>query len=400
MRKELPAARSLPAQIGADRGGVDGEQNQATLTGAVSCRALPYLRSGRKMDEAVNRVLIGSVIAPDRQCGAPFVFATHMINQGRRHDGDANASLAAPTSLNATAARRGFLACMPADYGSMLIAMKALTYIDGIWHQDNPPLLGAMSHATWQSSIVFDGARAFEGCTPDLDRHCQRVVRSAHNLGLAPMLTCGEIEELARDGVRQFARGSELYIRPMFFAEEGFIVPLPESTRFALSVYEAPLPSAKGFSVCLSSFRRPAADMAPTDAKASCLYPNSARALSEALGRGYDNAVVLDPEGNVAEFATSNLFCVKDGVAHTPIANGTFLAGVTRQRVIQLLRDSGTTVHERSIGFAEVLAADEVFSTGNYGKVLPVTRVEKRDLQPGPVYTRARELYWDFAHRG
>ena len=78
----------------------------------------------------------------------------------------------------------------------------------------------------------------------------------------------------------------------------------------------------------------------------------------------------------------------------------TFLAGVTRQRVIQLLRDAGTTVHERSLKFAEVLAADEVFSTGNYGKVLPITRVEKRDLQPGPVYSRARELYWDFAHRG
>ena len=352
------------------------------------------------MDEAVGRVLAGTGVPPDRQCGAPFLFATHMINQGRRHDGDANASLGMPTTLNATPARRGFLACMPANYGSMLIAMKALTYIDGIWHENNPPLLGAMSHATWQSSIVFDGARAFEGCTPDLNKHCQRVVRSAHNLGLAPMLTCGEIEELARDGVRQFAHGTELYIRPMFFAEEGFIVPLPESTRFALSVYEAPLPSAKGFSVCLSSFRRPAADMAPTDAKASCLYPNSARALSEALGRGYDNAVVLDPEGNVAEFATSNLFCVKDGVAHTPVANGTFLAGVTRQRVIQLLRDAGTIVHERSIGFAEVFAADEVFSTGNYGKVLPVTRVEKRDLQPGPVYARARELYWDFAHRG
>jgi hypothetical protein len=108
MRKELPAARRLPAQSRAKAGGVDGEQNQATLTGAVSCRALPYLRSGRKMDEAVNGVLIGSVIAPNRQCGAPFVFATHMINQRRRHDGDANASLGAPTSLNATPARLAF----------------------------------------------------------------------------------------------------------------------------------------------------------------------------------------------------------------------------------------------------------------------------------------------------
>src|SRR5258707_7682240 len=184
----------------------------------------------------------------------------------------------------------GFLACTASESGSMLTPMKALTYIDGIWHEGNPPLLGAMTHATWLSSIVFDGARAFEGCTPDLDKHCERIVQSARNLGLQPMLTAGEIEEFARDGVRQFPRASELYIRPMFFAEQGFIVPLPESTRLALSVYEAPLPSAKGFSVCMSSFRRPAADIAPTDAKASCLYPNSAPALSEAHCRGYDHA--------------------------------------------------------------------------------------------------------------
>src|SRR6266478_3019590 len=93
MGEELPAARGLPAQIRAEAGGVDGEQHQATLTRAVSCRALPYLRSGRKMDEAIGSVLIGSVITSDRQCGAPFLFATHMINQGWRHDGDANASL-------------------------------------------------------------------------------------------------------------------------------------------------------------------------------------------------------------------------------------------------------------------------------------------------------------------
>ena len=101
--------------------------------------------------------------------------------------------------------------------------MRSLTYIDGIWHEGNPPLLGSMSHATWQSSIVFDGARAFEGVTPDLDNHCKRVVRSARNLGLAPMLTCGEIEELARDGVRQFPRGAELYIRPMFLDRKSVV---------------------------------------------------------------------------------------------------------------------------------------------------------------------------------
>jgi branched-chain amino acid aminotransferase len=275
---------------------------------------------------------------------------------------------------------------------------RALTYIDGKWHEGNPKILGPMTHATWQSSIVFDGARAFEGVAPDLDRHAARVVVSAKNLGLEPMLTSGEIEELARDGIRQFPAGSELYIRPMFWAEEGFIVPLPESTRFALAVYESPLPRPNAFSVCLSSYRRPAPDQAPTDAKASCLYPNSARALAEALRKGFDNAIVLDPAGKIAEFATSNIFIVKDGVVSTPAANGTFLAGITRARVIQLLRDARITVQERPVSWEDVIEADEIFSAGNYGKVLPVTRVERRDFQPGPVYRRAREMYWEFAH--
>src|SRR5579872_3026664 len=128
--------------------------------------------------------------------------------------------------------------------------MAAQTYIDGSWLPVNPPLLGPMSHGAWLASMVFDGARAFDGCTPDLDRHCERVIQSARSMGLAPTVTAGEVEELARDGVARFPRGAELYIRPMFFAEEGFIIPTPESTRFALSVYDAPLPAPQGFGAC------------------------------------------------------------------------------------------------------------------------------------------------------
>src|SRR5215468_2076750 len=81
--------------------------------------------------------------------------------------------------------------------------MKAFTYIDGTWHEGNPPLLGPMSHATWLSSIIFDGARAFEGVSPDLDRHCERAINSARTMGLRPMLSAGEVEELAREGIRK-----------------------------------------------------------------------------------------------------------------------------------------------------------------------------------------------------
>ena len=114
--------------------------------------------------------------------------------------------------------------------------------------------------------------------------------------------------------------------------------------------------------------------------------------------RGFDNAVVLDGIGNVAELATANIWYAKDGAAHTPVANGTFLNGITKQRVVQLLRDAGVTVYERAITVEELMDADEIFTSGNYGKVMPITRIEDRDLQPGPVYSQARKSYWDWAH--
>ena len=275
--------------------------------------------------------------------------------------------------------------------------LTSVTYKDGTWHEGNVPLLGSMDHAVWLSSVVFDGARAFDGVAPDLDRHCERVVDSAQKLGLEPALEAGEVEAIAWEGIRQFPQEAVLYVRPMFFATDGFVVPEGGSTRFALVVHELAFPTVPGFSACLSSCRRPAPDSAPTDAKASCLYPNVGRTLREARSRGFDNAVVLDQAGDVAEFAVSNLFFVRDGVVHTPVANGTFLAGVTRRRVIELLRDDGTEVVERRVGFEEVLEADEVFSTGNYAKVWPALRIEDRELEPGPVFARARELYFEFA---
>jgi branched-chain amino acid aminotransferase len=102
--------------------------------------------------------------------------------------------------------------------------------------------------------------------------------------------------------------------------------------------------------------------------------------------------------GNVAELATSNIFMARDGIVYTPIANGTFLAGVTRQRVIGLLRANGVTVVEKTLKYADFESADEIFSTGNYSKVAPVTRIDARSIPIGPFYTKARELYWTFAH--
>jgi branched-chain amino acid aminotransferase len=154
----------------------------------------------------------------------------------------------------------------------------------------------------------------------------------------------------------------------------------------------------KGFSVTLSPFRRPSIETMPVDAKAGCLYPNNSQALFEAHERGFDNAIVCDMLGNVAELATLNIFMVKEGVVFTPIANGTFLAGITRQRVIGLLRGAGVTVLEKTLRYQDFEKANEIFATGNYSKVVPVTRISDRSLPFGPIYTKARQLYWEFAH--
>jgi len=276
---------------------------------------------------------------------------------------------------------------------------RTLNYVDGEWKKGNPALIGPNSHAFWLGSVIFDGARAIQGRTPDLLLHCERCVRSAVALGLAPMLTAGEIAELCREGVAKFKHDAELYLRPMFFADAGFLIPDPDGTRFALSIQEMPLPKAPGFSACLAARRRPMPGTAPTEAKASCLYPNTYLTLTEARDRGFENAVMLDPMGAVAEFATANLFIVKDGVVHTPSANGCFLSGITRARVIELLREANVEVRERTVSWPEVAVADEVFSTGNYAKVWPAIRVEDRVLEPGPIAALAAERYRAFTAR-
>ena len=138
----------------------------------------------------------------------------------------------------------------------------------------------------------------------------------------------------------------------------------------------------------------------PTDVKTGALYPNNARAVRDAASRGFTNALVLDMLGNVAETATSNIFMVTDGVVFTPNPTGAFLNGVTRQRVIDLLRTSSIEVRETTLSVEDFVGADEVFTSGNYAKVMPVARVESAEKQPGPVFRKAREAYWAYAKSG
>lgn len=280
-------------------------------------------------------------------------------------------------------------------------ASETWTFFEGNWHQGNTPIMGVRTHAAWLCSSVFDGARAFEGVVPDLDLHLARVNRSAKKFGLNAAVSIEEWRELVTAGRARFAPDAELYIRPMYWAESGFgggVLFDPGSTNWCLSLYEAPMPQPVGTNITLSPFRRPGAECAPVEAKAGCLYPNGTRALIEAKARGFGNCLMRDMAGNIAELANANAFLARDGVVYTPAPNGTFLDGVTRRRVIDLLRRAGIEVIETPLTYKDFQDADEIFSSGNYAKVAPIIGIDSRTLQLGPIFRHARALYWEYAH--
>ncbi|MBY6139918.1 branched-chain amino acid aminotransferase [Leisingera daeponensis] len=275
------------------------------------------------------------------------------------------------------------------------------TFFNGSWQDGNPAVMRAADHAMWLGSSVFDGARRFDGLTPDLDLHCSRTNASAEALMMAPALSTEAMTEVIRDGLEGFAPGAAVYIRPMYWAADGdetLIAPMADSTQFAVCLEEIPMaPPEAAATLTRTRFRRPVLENAVVNAKAGCLYPNNARMLREARSKGFTNALVLDAMGNVAETTTSNVFMVRDGEVFTPIPNGTFLAGITRARHISNMRADGLAVHECVLGYQDFEEADEVFLSGNMSKVTPVTAFDGRRYQAGPVAKRVRDLYWDWA---
>ena len=274
------------------------------------------------------------------------------------------------------------------------------TYFNGTWHDGDAPIMRAADHGAWLGSSVFDGARHVNGLTPDLEPHCARVNRSAEALMLTPTVSVEDMMAITHEGLAAYDKGSAVYIRPMYWGIDGdetAIIPQGE-TGFALCLEEIPMaPETASATLTRTRFRRPVQEDAVVNAKAGCLYPNNARMLAEARRKGFSNALVADAMGNVAETATANVFMARDGEVFTPIANGTFLAGITRARHMSNMRAEGMVVHETVLTFEDFDTADEVFLSGNMNKVTPVSAFDDRQYQIGPITRKVRDMYWDWA---
>ncbi len=248
----------------------------------------------------------------------------------------------------------------------MAVGSRIRTWFEGRWHEGDIPVMKAADHGAWLGTTVFDGARAFDGMTPDLDRHLARINASATALMIKPTMSVEQMLDITREGLKGFENA--VYIRPMYWGIEGGpsgVLPSQGQTGFCLCLEAIGMaPDTATTTLTTTRFRRPTLDCAVTNAKAGCLYPNNARMLAEANARGFDNALVCDSHGNVAETATANVFMVKDGEVFTPIANGTFLSGITRARHIANLRADGVKVHECVLTLDDFRGADEVFLSG------------------------------------
>ena len=261
---------------------------------------------------------------------------------------------------------------------------------------------GARTHAIWLGSSVFDGARVFEGVTPDLDLHCARVNASAKTMYLKPTMAADEIDRPDPRRHEEISQGRHALRAADVLGRAGgplSMPPDPDSTRFALTLYDSPMRKPEGFSVTLSPFRRPTHETAPVDAKAGCLYPNNARALFEAQSRGFDNCLVCDvarQRRRARQFervhGQGRRRVHADPQRHLPRRHHP----PARDRAVARRRRDAWS--RRVLRYADFENADEIFSTGNASKVMPVNRIGERSLQPGPLFRKARELYWDYAH--
>ena len=283
----------------------------------------------------------------------------------------------------------------------MAFGNQIRTYFEDRWHDADIMVMRAADHGAWLGSSVFDGARFFEGNAPDLLAHCRRLNDSARSLGITPVKTDEELFEISLEGLKAYPPETAVYIRPMYWALDGgplAVLPKEGATGFCVCLEAIPMPDPNAtVRLTTTRFQRPILASSVVNAKAGCLYPNNGRMLREANQKGFDNALVADALGSVAETATSNVFMAKDGEVFTPVANGTFLAGITRNRIIKLLRAAGIPMRESVLTFEDFRNADEVFLTGNLAKVVPAVQFDDTHYQRGPIAERVREMYWKWA---
>lgn len=265
------------------------------------------------------------------------------------------------------------------------------------------------AHALQYGTGVFEGLRAYD--TPEgaaifrLHDHMRRLAVSASHYELALPFTLDELCEGALEVVR--ANGlTNAYLRPLAFFDSFSFAVWPKDCPVSVAIIAVPgrvyIDGAdRGIRVMISTTRRIDASVLPPHVKACGHYTNSVRAVQEAMRNGFDEAILLNNRGDVAEGSGANLFVVKEGTLITNDLDASILAGITRDSVLQIAHDLGIPVQVRPVTVSDVRGADELFFSGTAVEVMPIRQVDDKvigDGAPGPITRRLRITYQDAVH--
>lgn len=249
--------------------------------------------------------------------------------------------------------------------------------------------LHILSHGLHYASGVFEGERAYGGHIFKLRAHTERLISSAGILGFEIPYTADEIDAACRQVLT--ANGMvEAYVRPIAWRGTEQLSVSAQATRIHLAIATWAWPNLfgadrmKGVRLGLAAWKRPHPETAPTASKAAGLYMIGTLSKHGAEAEGFDDALMLDWRGQVAEATGANIFFVIDGALHTPTPD-CFLNGITRRTVIALAHRNGIKVVERPIFPEEMKSASEVFLAGTAAEVTPVRQIGDLHFTPGPI---------------
>ncbi|MEM7442108.1 MAG: branched-chain amino acid aminotransferase [Pseudomonadota bacterium] len=255
------------------------------------------------------------------------------------------------------------------------------------WREAN---LHVLSHGLHYASSVFEGERVYGGAVFKLTEHSERLVKSGEIMGFTIPYSADEIDR----ATLEVARANNIvdgYVRPVAWRGSEMMGVSAQHNRINLAIAAWEWPSyfskeaaMRGIRLKTSSWRRPAPECAPVHAKAAGLYMICTLSKHAAEEEGWDDALMLDWRGRVAEATGANIFLVMGDKLHTPTPD-CFLDGITRRTVIDLARARGIEVVERPIMPEELAAADEIFITGSAAEVTPVGQIDDLKVAPGRI---------------
>ncbi len=277
-------------------------------------------------------------------------------------------------------------------------------WLDGRFVKWNQAKLHVLSHGLHYASCVFEGARIYNGKIFKLNEHTKRLFFSSKILGFKLPYkekvinkVCEEIvkkQKIKNGYLRPFAwRGSEM----MAISAQNTTIHVAIAT-WEMSTYFDKRKKFNGIKLKTSKWIRPPSNTAPTQAKAAGLYMICTLSKHIAEKKGFDDSLMLDSNGYVAESTGANIFFVKNNKLYTPIAD-CFLNGITRQTVIKLAKKNNIKIIEKRILPRELLKADEIFLTGTAVEITPISQIDNKKFNVGEITKKLISLFSDLVEK-